>query len=279
MQQTFICFYYIISFILGLIIGSFINCLVYRLHVGKSVLSGRSFCPHCKHQITWYDNIPLLSFILLKGKCRYCAKKISNQYPLVELATGILFVVISLANSQSLFNASIISWLILFRNLIFTAILIIIFVYDYKYYLILDKVSIPAIVIALILNIGIKIIEIQIFNLQASIFNIFGQYILSALALAGFFLIQFLVSNGKWIGGGDIRLGVLIGFMLGWPMSLLALFLAYIFGSVIGILLIIFKKKNIKSQIAFGTFLTSTSFIVLVWGDIILDWYLGFLYL
>ena len=190
---------YSVIFLFGLIIGSFINCIVYRLHIKKSFLSGRSFCPSCKKKINWYDNIPVLSYFVLKARCRWCHKPISAYYPLVELITAILFLIIYLAAPEPY---------LLIRNWVFAFLLIIIFIYDLKYYLILDKISIPAVIVALIFNLFL----INFLNL-----------LLAAFVLSAFFLLQFLLSRGRWIGGGDIRLGFLIGIMLGWPQALLAL--------------------------------------------------------
>ncbi|MFH1890921.1 MAG: prepilin peptidase [Candidatus Kuenenbacteria bacterium] len=279
-MNYFIC---IFVFFFGLIIGSFINCVIYRLHAKKSFLRGRSFCPKCKHQLVWYDNIPVLSFLLLKGKCRYCQKKISIQYPLVELITGILFIIVFIITIKQfnnltildiLLNCSIAQLLMLFRNWVFTAILIIIFIYDLKYCLILDKITIPAMVIALVLNITVRYMQI---GLADKLFYYFIILLFSGVICGGFFLIQFLVSKGKWIGGGDIRLGFLMGLMLGWPYAIAALFISYIIGSVIGLGLILSKRKTIKSQVPFGTFLGVGTFIALLWGDWIVQKYLNLL--
>jgi len=253
-----IYFLYFVVILLGLIIGSFINCLIYRLKNKKS-LSGRSFCPNCKKQINWYDNIPLLSYFLLRAKCRWCQKPISNQYPVVELITAILFLVVFLAT----YNLQLTTYnlLLILRNWTFTAFLIIIFIYDFKYYLIPDKISLPAIAIALIFNIFL--------------YNIFINYLLAALIAAGFFFLQFIVSRGQWIGGGDIRLGLLIGLMLGWPNVLAALIIAYILGSIIGLGLIITKRATMKSQVPLGTFLSVGTLVALLWSEQIINWYLN----
>ncbi|MFH1029795.1 MAG: prepilin peptidase [bacterium] len=254
----------IIVFIFGLCVGSFLNVVIFRLREGKKFIKGRSICPNCKHEILWYDNIPLISYFFLKGQCRHCRKKISMQYPAVELATAVLFL-IAYVRWKIIFNFqfSIFNYGYLFLYLLFTSILIIIFVYDFRWYLILDKISIPAIIIALVVNL----------SLGYSILNLLG----ASLAAGGFFLAQFLVSKGKWIGGGDIRFGFLIGIMLGWPNTILALFSAYMMGSVVGLGLIIFGKKKMGSRVPFGTFLASATYIVMLWGESILRWYIGFL--
>jgi len=253
-----VLFFSLVIFLFGLIIGSFINCLIYRLKNKKS-LGGRSFCPKCKKQINWYDNIPLLSYFLLRAKCRWCREKISFQYPLVELITAILFLVVFLAT----YNLQLTTYnlLLILRNWTFTAFLIIIFLYDLKYYLIPDKISLPAMVVALIFNIFL--------------YNIFINYLLAALIAGGFFFLQFIISKGKWIGGGDIRLGLLIGLMLGWPNVLVALTISYILGSIIGLGLIITKRATMKSQVPLGTFLSVGTLVALLWSEQIINWYLN----
>jgi len=250
--------FHIFVFILGLCIGSFVNCLVWRLNQKKTIL-GRSICPQCKKKINWYDNIPLVSFIILWGKCRHCKEKISFQYPLAELATGILFILAILNIGYPVFSSQ---YLILaLRDLLFISVLVIIFIYDLRWYLILDIITVPAIALALFFNIYLG------FGWR----NLF----LATVVGGGFFLAQYIISQGRWIGGGDIRLGALMGMMLGWPQILVALMLAYIIGSVVGIGLLISNKKKMSSQIPFGTFLSIATLIALLWGEKILDWYLG----
>lgn len=263
----------IVIFILifGLCVGSFINALIYRLKTGKGIVKERSMCPKCGHVLAWYDLAPVISWLILRAKCRYCKKKISWEYPVVEVITGVLFVLVYLKiqelGNQELFNCSVVQ---LLMYLMFTAILIIIFIYDLKYYLILDKVSIPAMIIVILLQVfKINYDQLPIVNYQLLIF--------SAIIGGGFFLIQYLISRGKWIGGGDIRLGILMGLMLSWPKILVALFLSYILGSIVCLPLVFLKKKRISSEVPFGTFLTVGTFITLLWGSKLLDWYLGLL--
>lgn len=272
------CLFFV--FVLGLMIGSFINCVVYRWRAGKSFWRGRSFCPYCKHQLSWKDNIPLISFLLLRGRCRYCQKRISWQYPIVELLSGFLFSLAFVAEfglkryyGFDVFNG--VSLLILVRNWLFTAVLIIIFIYDLKYYLILDKLTLPAMLAALVFNLTVGMVSHQAAGIKYLGLAIWGPYLLAAAGLAGFFWLQFIISHGKWIGGGDIRLGALMGLMLGWPQALVALVLGYILGCVVGIGLIIFKKKSLNSQVPLGTFLSVSSWVALLWGGVIVDWYLS----
>jgi prepilin signal peptidase PulO-like enzyme (type II secretory pathway) len=263
-----ILFFYIFVFLLGLAVGSFLNCIIYRLEKNESFLKGRSYCPNCHHVLAWQDLIPILSFLILKGKCRYCGKKISLQYPLVELATGILFFSISYSTFQHS-NTPTFQQFIQFLYLsIVSSFLIIIFVYDLKHYLIPDKVIYPAIALTLIFNFKFLIFKQ---------FQIFKYSILSAFGSAAFFLVIFLISRGKWLGFGDVKFGFLMGLFLGFPKILVALFSAYLIGAIIGIGLVLAKKKTLKSEVPFGPFLVAGTFIALFFGSQLINWYLGFI--
>jgi prepilin signal peptidase PulO-like enzyme (type II secretory pathway) len=208
----------------------------------------------------WYDNIPVFSFILLKGKCRNCGQKISWQYPIVELVTGLLFLVPTLFvsyPSQEILIKMIVQWFIIID-------LILIFLYDFKYQEIWDRFTlIPA---------GLIFVANLFFYWQN-----WSSMLIGVLIGAGFFLLQYLVSKGKWIGGGDIRLGVLMGVILGWQNTILALFISYLVGAIVGIGLIIAKKKNRDSAVPFGTFLVIGTFVAMFWGERIVLWYLSLL--
>jgi len=239
-------------FLFGLFVGSFLNCVIYRLEKKESFLRGRSYCPKCRHKLNWYDLIPIFSFLALAGKCRYCHKKISIQYPLVELATGLIFLLcFLLAPYQALFWCGVFCFLI------------IIFVYDLKHYIIPDKILLPAILVVFLYNL--------FFHFKFLLFN----FLPAAFTAGIFFLMIFLISRGKWLGFGDVKLVFLMGLLLGFPNILVALFLAFFFGAIIGIGLIIFGKKKLKSEIPFGPFLITGTFIAMLWGEELIDWYLG----
>jgi len=270
---------YLFIFVFGTICGSFLNCVIYRLEIGESFLKGRSYCPHCKHVLTWQDLIPIFSFLILKGKCRYCHQKISWQYPLVELATGILFVstLIYFFSKTSILVNSAMTELTSIYYLVIACFLIIIFVYDLKHYIIPDKVIYPAIAIAFLYQL-FKIWDLGFvpnFEFRISNFQTLANPLLSAFLASLFFLMIVLISQGKWMGVGDIKLAFLMGLFLGWPKILLALFLAFFIGAIIGIELIILGKKTLKSEIPFGPFLVSGTFLALFFGQKILDWYLN----
>lgn len=253
----------ILAGILGLIIGSFLNAVIFRLKSGEQFITGHSKCPACGHALGFWDLIPLFTFIFLRGKCRYCHQPIDWQYPAVESATAAVFVIGWLyffPLSAAFYNQPLTTYLPFLIYLIFSCFLIIIFVYDLRYYLILDKVSLTALVVAFGAN----------YLLGRPLLNLAG----AAVLIGGFFMLQFIISKGKWIGGGDIRLGLVMGAMLGWPIGLVALGLAYLIGALAGLLLIALKKKSLQSQLPFGTFLSFTTWACLLWGQKILDWYL-----
>jgi len=244
----------------GLIIGSFLNMVIYRLKNGGNMVFSRSKCTKCHHVLGASDLVPLFSFLWLRARCRYCGQKISWQYPLVELATALIFILGYFKFLPVDFgNIQLSSYL---TFLLISSVLIVIFVYDLKYYLILDRITLPAIVLSLLLN----------FLLGRSLVNL----MIAALIGGCFFLLQFVLSKGKWIGGGDIRLGLLMGAILGWPMVLVALFLSYISGASVGIILIVFARKKWNSQIPFGTFLSACTILTMLYGDKLLNWYLSF---
>ncbi|MBU2539796.1 prepilin peptidase [Patescibacteria group bacterium] len=257
--------YSLFVFLFGLVIGSFLNCVIYRLALPSFSFwknlggSSRSYCPNCKHQLAWHDLIPVFSYLFLLGHCRYCKKRISVQYPLVELATGLLFL--------ALFNADIIRNIYLFTIFSF---LIIIFVFDLKHYLIPDKVIFPAIIISFLYN----VFSLAVGNYSlAQFLNFFWAGLLPAL----FFFLLFFLSKGKWIGFGDVKLAILMGFFLGFNNVLVALFLAFLFGGIIGIGLIIFGKKTAKSEVPFGPFLVFGTLLALFFGENLINWYLNIL--
>lgn len=258
----------IIFFILGLAIGSFLNVLVYRLRVAETLL-GRSFCPHCKKKISWYDNIPVISFVLLKFQCRRCKKKISWQYPLVEIITGIVFVLVG-AHFFILENSF--SWFMTGYYFVIASALVAILVYDFLYLEIPNIILWPAAIIAVIFNL--------IFDLQGSgsqlplgMATISG--ILAAAAVFIFFFALSFLSREKWMGMGDAYLVILLGLILGWPEILLGIFLAFSTGAIYGIILISLKKKTMGSQVPFAPFLILGSLIALLYYQPLIEWYSG----
>jgi leader peptidase (prepilin peptidase)/N-methyltransferase len=252
----------LLVFLVGLSVGSFLNVLVFRTHEGRPP-TGRSRCATCRRTIAWYDLIPVASFFLLRGRCRRCQGEIAWQYPLVEAATGLLFFIVftreaALAPSSlgDFFAATLV---FLLRDFVFTAFLILVFVYDLRYMLIPDRFTIPAMLAALVFNVWLGVST--------------GSLLAGAVVIGGFFLAQYAVSRGTWVGDGDIRLGVLMGLMLGLRDGMVALFLAYVIGAAVGIWLLLARKASPKTPIAFGTFLSVGTFVALLWADPIVAWY------
>lgn len=233
--------------VIGLALGSFINAAVYRLANHLSLWQ-RSMCSHCKQKILNRDLIPVLSFLLLRGKCRFCKKFIGWQYLLVEILTPVLFVLAYL--NYGMIHMSLVS------DLLYISILIFILVFDFKYMIIPDWIIWPSFIVALIFN------------------YILGFYwmglLLGVLLGGGFFYLQHLVSSGKWIGWGDVKFGLLLGVMLGLGDMILTLLVAYIIGGLIAIILLLSRRKKIGDLLPMGTFLSAAAIIVIIWGSSLL---------
>lgn len=252
---------YLFIFFFGLIFGSFLNSIIWRLWDNIAIISkARSICVHCRHQLSWKENIPLVSWLVLKGRCSYCRKNISIYYPLVELGVAASFVLVAyhylpMENYSELF---------LLRDLIFTAFLVVIFVQDLRYQIILSNVVWVGAVFGLIMNVSFLNYD-------------FNSLALGALIGGGFFGAQYWLSSGRWIGGGDVRLGVMMGLWLGWQNTVVAIFLAYIVGAIFAVFLLITKRARRDTAIPFGTFLAVTTMVSLYWGQYLIQWYVGLL--
>ncbi len=260
---------FILVFALGLIVGSFLNCFIYRLAKKESFVSGRSHCPYCFHTLSWKDLVPLASFFYLKGRCRYCKERISVQYPLVEFSTGLLFVLVFIQNVQTLFVHNLVFALL---NIIFwlivSSILIVIFVYDLRHYIVPDSVIYPAVLLTAVWRLaGYGIFHVFSRNLVINI-------LYSALSAAAFFLAIVLVSRGKGMGMGDVKLAFLMGLLLGFPDIAVALALSFFLGAAVGTVLIAAGKKGLKSEVPFAPFLVSGTFLALFFAEKIMDFYM-----
>lgn len=258
-MQTILIVY---SSLFGLIMGSFLDCLLRRLKNGESIL-GRSACPGCHAQLAWYDNIPLFSFLILRARCRRCRQPISWQYPLIEAVTALLFAaafwrIASFAGAVEGWRLH--EWLLLLRDWIFLFALAGVFISDLRWYLIFDEIVLPAGVAVFLLNIAIG--------------TPWPILLLSATIGTGFFLLQYAVSRGRWIGGGDIRLGFLLGAGLGWPLVVPAIMIAYLVGAPVGVLLISVGRKEWGSRLPLGVFLCIGALAALFYGQPLIDWYL-----
>lgn len=266
--------FYICIFIFGLLVGSFLNVVIFRAPKKQSFLRGRSKCPKCQKKLNWYELIPVLSFLFLGGKCSRCEAKISWQYPLVELLVGILFL-LSGSYFIKFIEADICQWnFFVIFNFIFlmyiASVLFLTFIYDLKYYIILNKVVYPSILISL------AALALNTFYFKNTLlFPYLCSGLIGASIGGGFFFTLILISRGRWMGMGDAKLAVFMGLILGWDKMLCALLLAFVSGAIVGISLILLGKKKMKSEIPFGTFLSLASFISLLYGTQIINWYLN----
>lgn len=248
-------------FVFGLIAGSFLNVIIYRLKIGRSLIFGRSFCPECKIKIKWHDLLPVFSFFWLKRQCRHCGRKISWQYPIVEILSGLIWVGVfyKIFGFEPFINPFLIKEGIgvvlnfTYYLFVFSALLVIA-VYDYKWQIIPDKITFPAIAAALIYN--------------AVNANFIMPFVISSVAFLVFFLIYFF-SQGRAMGLGDAKLVFLIGLFLNLTLSLTAFTFAFTIGAMFGIILLAFTDKNLKSQIAFGPFLVIGTAISFFFSDFI----------
>ena len=237
-------------FIFGLFIGSFLNLLIDRLPRGEQILKGRSHCDRCKRAIKWHDLIPVISWFVLKGKCRFCGNPIPFRNTLVEIITGLIFAVSfnynSIYYSPSFFPLNYL--LLQFLNLTILACLIVIFFVDLRHQIIPDEMIIVGVAASLILN---------LLNTQLPIHPIthLPNYLFSAASAAGFFFLLYWITKKRGMGFGDVKLALLMGLFLGYPKIISALYIAFLTGAFLSVMLILTGKKRFGQTIPFGPFL------------------------
>lgn len=291
----------LIGFLIGAILGSFIEASSKRVSRHQSI-KGRSYCLRCKHNLNWYDLFPVLSYLSLKGCCRYCKNPIPKDDLLVEVMMGILtalFLWHYLPDLGLLTNLNT-STILLFADILFklaaVAVLVIIFLIDLRTGLIPDKITYPASIAALVYLLSIAGIKSFIFYQQLNS-NIIGKYLLpphsnyfydqlirlwtavgfniaSAILSALIFILIIIVTKGKGMGWGDVKFVFFMGLILGFPNIIVAIFLAFLSGAIISLLLIAINKKHFGQTIPFGPFLSLGTFLALLYGNKIIDWYL-----
>lgn len=251
-----------IIFIFGLLIGSFLNVCIHRLPTGETIVTRRSYCPNCKNTIRWYDNIPILSYIFLLGRCRWCKGKISPRYIIVEILTASILV-------------------FLYRHFgigtrffvygIFVSLLIVISFIDIKYRIIPDELSIVGILIGFILSLIFPSLQGTVYRLNALLNSflgiVIGGVIIYSLGLLGNFLFK-----KESMGGGDVKLLAMIGAFIGWKMVIMTFFIAPIFGSIVGIIL---KLKKGAELIPYAPYLSIGAVISILYGKSILAYLFG----
>lgn len=271
--------------VLGLVFGSFTNALVWRIHkqatVARkkskkistsnlkpntySIVNGRSMCPQCKHELAAKDLVPVLSWLGLKGKCRYCKKPIHWQYPAIELITAALFVGSYLAWP---YNLNRLGWVLLGFWLVYLVFFVALAVYDLKWMLLPDKLVYPLTLLA-VLQVLVAAVWLQDFDFAANA-------VLSGVGMFGLFWLLFQVSQGKWIGGGDVKIAVALGLIVGTPVRMfLLIFIASLLGTLASLPLAVSGKAALNQQIPFGPYLLAATVIVVLFGQKLIDWYQG----
>ncbi len=238
-------FYYFLIFLVGLSVGSFFNVVIFRFNGKKSITGGRSKCLNCGSSIRWYDLIPILSYIILRGKCRECKKKISPLYPVVEVSTAAILLLFFL-------NTSVISLLTGISAFIIALLVLIVF-FDIRYLIIPDKI----LVLLIIAVVGSKLLSDN---------TDFYRLLISALGLTSFFAILFLASRGRWIGLGDVKLIFIIGLLLGYPLGYLSVVLSVWTAAIFSIALLVSRKATAKTEIPFGSFLSAITIIFIIFN-------------
>jgi len=242
---------YGLTLILGLLFGSFFNVCIYRIPHGESIVFPGSHCPRCNHALTPWDNIPVISFLLLRGKCRFCQAPISWRYPLVELLTAGLFLLV--VHSFSL------TWSTLVYLILTSAFIVISFI-DFDHQIIPDKISLPGILIGFAASF---VLPLHWYDSLLGI--LFGGGIIMAVGYLGEW-----VFKKEAMGGGDVKLMAMIGAFLGWKSALLTIFFASLIGAIIGIVM---KRITGKEYLPFGPFLSIGAFLTFLWGERFLLWY------
>jgi len=240
----------VIVFVFGTILGSFLNVVIYRLPRGESLVRPRSRCPNCGTPISAWDNIPIVSFLLLRGRCRSCGAPIAWRYPFVELAAGLLVLAAWLRGG---------TWLEVATAAFLLLSLLAVFFIDLTHHIVPNAITYPGIVLGLIV---------------AAAQGRFLDGILAAVGAGAFFLLVAIVSRGG-MGGGDVKLAAMMGAFLGWPSIVVAMLIAFTSGAVVGVFLIAVRLRSRKDPIPFGPALAVGGMIALFFTTPIVHWYLA----
>lgn len=253
------------AFLFGTAIGSFLNVVAIRLPKRRKFLQlqQRSTCPKCRHVLHAPDLVPIFSYLALRGRCRYCRKSISPQYLLLELITGVTFALLAWQYGPS--GVTLV-------GLVGASFLIALGTIDARLKIVPDALSVPAIVVTALVQ-ALVITRAGSHGVSAGMLRTFGGLLLGAGIGALWFWLQWFVSRGRWVGTGDIRLGALLGVFLGMPLTLVALFLAYITGSAWAVVLLARRKVRFGGSIPFGAFLAIAGILTFIFGPGMVSWY------
>ena len=248
--ETMTYLIYALIFIFGITIGSFLNVCIYRIPRGETVVTTPSHCMTCGHKLSWFELLPLFSYIFLGGRCRSCKSHISPQYPIIEGLNGFLYVLVFAVNGLNVIS-------IIYA--LFTSALIVLTVIDWRTY------EIPISINIFILVLGCLKVVLD--------FNNFLDYLIGFFIVSGFLLILYMVTGGRAIGGGDIKLMAVAGLLLGWQLIVLAFLIGCVLGSILH--LIRMKVSGADRMLAMGPYLSAGLFIAMLWGNSFINWYLS----
>ena len=290
-----------LGFIIGVCLGSFTKVIADRSLTNRNFW-GRSYCESCKHKLAWYDLFPILSYLIFRGKCSHCHKKFSPEYLLIEVLTGLIFAgIFAKIIPLNFLELNLVSQGVVFLSLlsygVIGIVLIATFLTDFKTGYIPDRITHPGIWSLFILLITTSVYKTTLLYLSLKSSDL-GKYLLPpysnyfyihgleqfepliygclmALILGLFFYFLIVITRGKGMGGGDLKLGVFLGLAFGFPYSLVVLMLSFLLGSVAGVGLILAGRKKFGQTLPFGPFLSLAGLIVIFWGGDILNWYLN----
>lgn len=251
MLPTITILLYIIIFLFGIVIGSFLNVCIYRIPLKEDIVKERSHCMSCGYKLEWYDLVPLFSYLFLRGRCRKCKAKLSAQYPIIEAANGILYVLIVIVNGV---NVESLLYCLLASALLTLSVI------DFRTY------EIP-------IGINIFILALGLIRVITD-YSDWLAYLIGFLAVSVFLAVIYYVTKGRGIGGGDVKLMAVCGLVLGWKLIILAFFLGCILGAVIHVMRM--KISGEDHVLAMGPYLSAGVFIAMLWGNQILEWYFQF---
>ena len=290
----------IVAFIIGLVIGSLSNVVIYRLGYFRSIWSPPSHCPRCRNEISWYDNIPIISWLVLRGRCRFCKGPISLKYPTIELISGLMYVGIMyrflyapylpverledlnriMVNFENVGTA-----IFLFKAYLFTTFLLILATIDIDHQLLPNSLTVPGIVIGLALSPFMLPNYEEVFPLRVNLFELspaldgflqsFLGMLTGGLVIFIIFLIGYLIYKFAAMGLGDVKLAAMIGAFVGLKMIGPALFVGFVAGGLFGIILMVLKVAGMRSLIPFGPYLCIGGMVAFLWGPNLLALWLG----
>jgi leader peptidase (prepilin peptidase)/N-methyltransferase len=247
----------VIIILIGMAWGSFLNVVIYRIPRDMSLVRPRSSCPHCKQKIKFYENIPIVSYIMLGGRCRHCKTRIPFSYFLVEVLTPASFILVYNYTNLSLH---------FFAACLFASAMIALGFIDFYHQILPDEITLPGLLLALVYSSFRDDLSLR-------------QALMGALIGAGFILLvygaYYLLRRKEGIGMGDVTMMLLIGAFLGWQLTFFTLVLASFLGVLVGVYFILAKRKSLQYALPFGTFLAPAAFVSLLWGGRIINWYLG----